>query len=394
MDFGGEAKKAFDAFDLDTRRHASKVLEFLSAGFTITWFGTATNQKVWIALLKPHDNVAEYFNLQKEYVLIGHTFPADFQQRTLLARPPDKIAFRIDTRIRFVASGAPMMRAVCAAWAAEHRMSIFPLDLSQDLPEKNQSAALYKTLSESLWLRDVFDDPEPVTDPAEFFGREKAVQHVVTKVYLGQLVAVFGLRKIGKTSLLRRTRDLLSSDVASLSVTALVQCNATRIRSGRWHVVVGDLIDSWAAALNERAARHEKPFSVRVGKVASLLRPDRPSATDAQVADAFQKDAEKLRRTALSVARTEGLSQIRFVAFFDEVDEIYPQRADAGYWRDDYFALWNALQTLKRGLDDTREVVYILGGVNPSGVESGSLWRKAESVVRNERTLPDAVNSR
>ena len=328
---------------------------------------------MWVALIKPHEHIGDYFTLPMEYVLIGHGFPNDFQQRTLLAEPPQDIAYRADDRVRFVASAAPMMKAACAAWATQRRIAVVPLDPSRDFASGAGAAQLYELLSTSLWRRDVFDDPEPVANAAEFFGRELTVQQIVTKTYLGQLSAIFGLRKIGKTSLIRRVRELLESDESSLSATAFVQCNATRIKAGRWFVVLLDLLEGWSSAINHRAAAAGSKSQAKAVKLPALFANGKPTPTDALIADAFQKDVEKLLKAARTVASQSEAAHVRLVALFDEADELYPHRSNAGNWRDDYFALWNTLQTLKRGGDDPREIVYILGGVNPAGVEAGSL---------------------
>jgi hypothetical protein len=372
IDFGGEARHLYESASKQVQTDAAPILEFLSRGFTITWF-REHRPRVWVALVKPHDHVADYFTLPKEYVLIGHGFPNDFQQRTLLAEPPQDVAYRVDDRVRFVASAAPMMRAACAAWATQRRIAVVPLDPARDFTPDSGTAQLYELLATSLWRRDVFDDPEPVANAAEFFGRELIVQQIVTKTYLGQLSAIFGLRKIGKTSLIRRVRDLLDSDRSSLSATALVQCNATRVKAGRWFVVLLDLLEGWASAINHRAAEVGSKSQARAAKLPALFGSGKPMPTDALIADAFQKDVEKLLKAARTVATHAEASHVRLVALFDEADELYPQRTDAGYWREDYFALWNSLQTLKRGGDDPSEVVYILGGVNPAGVEAGAL---------------------
>lgn len=198
ISFGGDASHLYEEASRQTKADAAPVLDYLSTGFTVTWF-REHERRVWIALLKPQPNISDYFTLPLEYVLIGHGHPHDFQQRTLLAEPPEDIAYRVDGRVRFVASGASMMKAACAAWATERRIAVVPIDTGRDIVPGAGAQQLYELLANSLWRRDVFDEPEPVTDPAEFFGRELTVSELVTKTYLGQLSAIFGLRKIGKT---------------------------------------------------------------------------------------------------------------------------------------------------------------------------------------------------
>src|SRR5207247_5889319 len=133
-------------------------------------------------------------------------------------------AYRLDTRVRFVASPAQLLKASCAAWAQQRRIAVVPIDAKAAASSDDPRAELFALLSQALWRRDVFDDPEPVTNPAEFFGRELYVQELVTRVLLGQPSAVFGLRRIGKTSLLGRVRELLDSDRSTVNVTAFLRC--------------------------------------------------------------------------------------------------------------------------------------------------------------------------
>jgi hypothetical protein len=369
--FQADAKSSFDRASQPTQIDAAPILEFLSLGFGVTWFHER-GYRLWMALLKPSLRITEHFGLGMEYVVIGHGFPNDFQQRTLLAEPPSDIQYRVDARIRFVASAAPLMRATCASWAAKTKVVVIPVDASV-VGSDHPAERLYEILSTSLWRRDVFDDSEPVTDPAEFFGRQQYVQELATKAFLGQPVALFGLRKIGKSSLLQRVKSLLDVDRTHIVATTMLQCNSTRLKAGHWWTVLNDLINGWATAIETRAAVEQSNVKPRVSKLAELIREKKRLADPASVADAFEWDFGKLLKAARQIAERKGLEDVRLVSVFDEADLLYPQLANAGAWRQEYFYLWNTLQSVKRGLDDPEQFTYILGGVNPSGVESGSL---------------------
>src|SRR5216684_3472971 len=125
--WGSDAKASFDRASRATQIDAEPVLLFLSSGFFINWF-RETAHRIWMAFIKPTQQLAQHFSLSMEYAVIGHGFPTDFQQRTLLDDPPRGEAYRIDPRIRFIASAAPLMRASCAAWAAQKRIAVIPLD--------------------------------------------------------------------------------------------------------------------------------------------------------------------------------------------------------------------------------------------------------------------------
>jgi len=185
---------------------------------------------------------------------------------------------------------------------------------------------------------------------------------------------VFGLRKIGKTSLLGRVQDLLDSDTSSgVNVTAFLRCNAARLRGGRWFAVVSDLIAQWTKRINDIAVNQGSKTQVRELRLPAVLATGRPAPTDSAVGEAFEKDVAKLMKAGRSLADARS---IRFIAIFDEADRLYPSAPDAGWWKGDYFSLWDTLQSLRAGLDDPAELVYFLGGVNPSGVEAGSLVQR------------------
>lgn len=373
IDISPEARVLFDHSQDQTRQDAAPVFEFLSAAFRITWF-RESGPRLYLAILKPKEPVASHFALDHEYFLVGHGFPADFHQRTLLAEPPREETYRLDSRIRFVASPAPTMRTACAAWAAQRRIAVIPIDVGPLLAagSHDRVEALLKLLGQSLWRRDVFDDSEPITDPAEFFGRELPVQELLTRTTLGQPTAVFGLRKIGKSSLLKRVQQLLAGDPAMVVASAFIQCNAARFRSGRWWNVLQEVQSQWLTALAGCAKASGSSVQPAAKKLSQLLR-DGAVPEDSKVGEAFERDFDKLLRAGRQIAADSRGRGVRFVAIFDEVDSVYPKGSAPDYWTSDYFTLWDSLQSLKRGLDDPSELVYVLGGVNPAPVERGSL---------------------
>jgi hypothetical protein len=227
---------------------ADPILELLSTGFQVTWFQQPSHQLIWHVLLKPHPSIRDQFGLTREYFLIGHGYANDFHQRTLLADPPKDLAFRVDRRVRFVSSSSPLMKDAVASWATERKISIVPIAMTAPQPGAQVDAArrdLYALLQTALWRRDLFDDSEPVRNTSEFFGRENDVDEILGKTLQGQPVALLGLRKIGKSSLLGRVQDLLDEHPSAMILTAFLRCNATRIKSGRWWTLLDLLLREW-----------------------------------------------------------------------------------------------------------------------------------------------------
>lgn len=369
-----DARPYFDRANARVKEAARPILQLLSAGFLVTWFWP--DERNWRAILKPDEVVGRQFGLTKEYFLIGHGFTGDFHQTTLLAEPPDnpELQARLDSGIRFVASPSNAMEEACAGWANDKRITIVPISEAKArraIAEDVTQEELFGLLRGSLWRRDWFDDSEPIRVPSEFFGREQYVDALRAKIIDGHPAGLFGLRKIGKSSLLRRAQDVLLANPQRLTLTAFIQCNATKIKAGRWWYALHQLIQEWTRAIADAA--EEEPVSVKAGRMTTLINEGRRLAEPGAVAAAFEGDFHGILKAAASLAARKGRDSLRVVAFFDEADSVYPHIPDAGSWKEDFFFLWNTLQTIKRGLEDPRQLVYLLGGVNPSGVELGVL---------------------
>lgn len=70
----------------------------------------------------------------------------------------------------------------------------------------NPSVAFRQLLQEKLFARDAFDRTGPV-EGKEFFGRKDVVADLLEQIARGASVGLYGLRKIGKTSILRNLSE-------------------------------------------------------------------------------------------------------------------------------------------------------------------------------------------
>jgi hypothetical protein len=382
MQLNYKAEESHERCSDATKEVAHPILEALSSGFRITWF-REVEPKIWTAVLKPHDKVSEQFGLRQEYFLIGNGYRNDFHQKTLKIQIPPDLTERIDDSLRFVASDAPIADAFCVAWAQKIKSTVVVLSLNRLRGPSGKDDRLFQLLSKTLWRHDYFAESEPVRDPSEFFGRQAAVGELLAKLMSGSPTAVFGLRKIGKSSLLGRVESLLRDDISAVSAIAFMQGNATRLKSGRlWHFLQ-DLISIWVADLQSRAnstGSNIRPKAARVGDFVAKGKTD-----ELQLARAFEGDVQALLKTAGALARESSADQSRLVLILDECDHLYRTNTDSGYWAQDFFVLWNALQSIKRSLPDPSQLVFCLSGVNPAGVEQGALNGKPNPLFECDR---------
>lgn len=376
-----EAQSAFDSATQVTKDSATAALELFSSCFQINWF-RETGPNLWLAVVKPFAATAEHFGLGHEYFVIGNGYPDDFHQRTLKAEPPVKLVDRLDMTIRFVAANAPRAEAFCAAWAQKNKATAIVIH-TENVSKIPSVDLMYQLLSASLWRRDYFAEAEPVREPSEFFGREVVVNELFTKILLGNPFAIFGLRKIGKSSLLGRLEDLIEQDESAIGVTAFLIGNSTRLKGGRWWDAAADAIAAWQGKLQRFATKRGSKVHAKAERLTDAIQ--KKESDSRRLAVALEKDIGSLLKAAKALAKETGRDDVRLVLILDECDHFYPHLIDSGHWRTDFFVFWNALQGIKRSLESPEEFVYVLGGVNPSGVEQGSLLSQANPLYETQR---------
>jgi len=382
INFHRDARPAFDTAQDITRDGATPVLELLSEGFQVTWF-RESSLNVWLAIVKPSVEVADHFGLRQECFVIGNGYASDFHQRTLNLSPPANLTERLDGTVRLVASDAPIADAFCAAWAQKNKSTIVLICLQGSDTMPSAKERLYSLLSASLWRRDFFAEAEPVRNPSEFFGRQLVVNELLAKVMNGSPVAVFGLRKIGKSSLLGRLEDLLIDDDSAITATAFLRGNTTSLTAGRWWHLAQTLVQTWQSKLQQLAKNLESKVHAKAEKLNNLI--SKRTSDERLLADAFEKDITSLLKSARALRTATGRDSVRLIFILDECDYLYPHLAKDSFWRTDFFSFWNTLQSIKRGLDSPAELVYLLGGVNPSGVEQGALEDQPNPLYEMQR---------
>ncbi|RRR78296.1 MAG: helix-turn-helix domain-containing protein [Candidatus Viridilinea halotolerans] len=103
---------------------------------------------------------------------------------------------------------------------SESSEAIVPIDdsLLQTRNSENVLDTLRDLLGQYLGQRDLYNSTGPVygVPGRRFFGRERQLVQLADDVYRGQFIGIYGLRKMGKTSLVYQLRDeKLSSDAVA-----------------------------------------------------------------------------------------------------------------------------------------------------------------------------------
>jgi serine/threonine-protein kinase len=205
--------RTFRLTDVPTR---GPILEAVrAAGFTVERIEEDLQQPdKWGLVLKPGRQVADLFRLDREVLLWCTNYPR-FQARDIedIRGVVTKLGVRLTRSfVILVSRYDPATRnALEAESALDTTIAHFSMaDLKQPRRDSGEST-LVRLLLDRLYTRDLYDLPVATTRGADFFGRRKAVDSITDELITGDAqIGVFGLRKVGKTSLANRVVDTVS----------------------------------------------------------------------------------------------------------------------------------------------------------------------------------------
>jgi len=233
-----------------------------------------------------------------------------------------------------VSAGRPSagtIELIMSTMIEQPRLRMFPLDertLRDAVAELRPRAMLAQLRSQWLLGEDLFDKKDPVLDPAEFFGRGQVLRTLVRKAHRGEVFGLFGIRKMGKTSLAHRLRGHLSDavvamvdlqEVSSSSCVALARLLCDRA------------LEDWRAKFPQIDPPELAPM------------PDDPDG-------AMVRLEENLRTLRAAILETHDISTLFFL--IDEIENLIPHQLGTGSFHEG-FAHYDRFFRLLRGLHQT-----------------------------------------
>ena len=298
--------------------------------------------EVFGLFIKPNQSAKRMFGLDREVLLWCSTF-ASFQARDVDAifKVMEEHGSRLSRQVAVLVTNYDRSERSALEYEANSDLSLVHLSL-RDF----RSAGLDSLLARHLFSRNLFDVSGAAVSAADFFGRRDLLDRLVSEIELGTSQAgVFGLRKVGKTSLLNRLSDRLRN-------------------SGK--VVVARLDLQWTTSINGRAeytlwamgesiyAAHRSVRSIKGFKLFGQF------ATFSEVSDAnaiwewFAHDIGKIAT----------VSRRRLCILVDEIERMYEIPSERGFVR-----FWRLL----RGLDQQYpgRLRFVIGGTSPQCAELG-----------------------
>ena len=119
--------------------------------------------------------------------------------------------------------------SIIHAWRGQLACEIIPLlsTILQKTLSTDDCERLLKELEEPYLARiDPYAESKPIHDPTWFYGRDELLKRLPAMLAQGQHVGIFGLRKVGKTSLINQLRQRFVT-----TPTVFIDCQAFSARA-------------------------------------------------------------------------------------------------------------------------------------------------------------------
>jgi photosystem II stability/assembly factor-like uncharacterized protein len=236
-------------------------------------------------------------------------------------------------------------------------LAIVPLDISlfgQIKPNRSANDILASEIDQATGQQNLYAISGPVSGDLSFFGREQVLQQVIDLLNAGQPAGIFGLRKVGKTSLIQR----LQGRLAQQRPIAMVDTQKSAQQRGIWSLYP-DIIAAFADHLQRYRPKIALP---------DLHLWSEPGPPSPEMADVFVQD---LRALHIAIGETD--KDARLLLIVDEVDRLLPTSGTPGY--EGFATLFGQLRAANQ---QARMLDFLVVGVDAT-VNRVERWRDRDN---------------
>jgi hypothetical protein len=288
-------------------------------------------------LLRPSNKIAQYFGFSRDLILVYAPYP-DLQARTVRAAAffaqEARIRERAERLVILLASDDPR----CETWIRDYVAAnpeshlLIPFYAEHLLRADSPAVYIINTLRKHLHAIDFFDDTLPLRRDTFFFGRSHVLMDLLSGLRNQVNRGLFGLRKIGKTSLLLKVEREFQRAGDGLALylncadPALAQCTAAT------------LLDKVANEIAQKNSVPRKDFNF------------------------LQHPSERFREACRLASRGRPIALL-----FDEIEHISFLSRQYVHWRTDFLVFWQAVRAAQQVV---RGLSIIICGVNASVCET------------------------
>lgn len=288
--------------------------------------------------------VQSILGIEREILILGNTY-TDQQARSLkfARRLIEESDGRLESTLCIIVHQDPRGNSKLKRWGRENGLAVIPVYTSSGVIPRDQE--LERLLSYEFFTQDPFDVTGPVANDAQFFGRRTEAQELARKLQSGQIRSCFGIRKIGKTSILHRVLAEIKENYSA--ITIFIDCQRDDV-----------------FGLNPASLLHSITQSLLVLKASGQFY----SEVNASPTTDGLADAAKHFQVALAQF------DVPVILAFDEIDYITPSNGSAAQWRTGFIEFWrNMRAAYHAAARDDRKVSLLVSGVS-------TRWFSVESI--------------
>lgn len=324
----------------------AEIISAFSALFTFNYNATRqyeTGEYV-VCIARGSKRVQSILGIDREVLVLGNTY-RDQQPRSLqfAKKIIAESEGRLETTVCVIVHPDPKGNIKLKRWGRENGIAIIPVYSASGILPRGQE--LERLLSFEFFTQDPFDITGPVANDAQFFGRRSEAQELARKLQSGQIRSCFGIRKIGKTSILHRILGEIKENYDS--VTIFIDCQ----RDDVFALSASGLLESISATL-KNLQRSGQSYAEVDAISSGIAMP--------QAAQNFQ---DQLAQFSVPV-----------IIAFDEIDYITPTNLAAPQWREGFIEFWRNMRAAYHAAARAdRKVSLLISGVS-------SRWFSVESI--------------
>lgn len=314
-----------------------------------------------IVLVRLSPSLEQTFGLTREILVYYSPFD-DLQGRTfaevkrLTRRGGLEIEREITTDTAFLWGPDPRLADKLDEWSSSE-FTVIPLSLPNDGTGPSRADRLLQIISRRVFTRDLFEETGSVVGN-KFFGRQRLLQALEEDVVQGRSFGLFGLRKTGKTSVMKQLLQRLEARNPDTTVTIVRDLETLPSpTSGAAQELLKDLRDELRTVLQTKGYRNLELVEL----------PDPFSVSD-------------FRRAVVRLIRKIDEPDLRIVVALDEVEYLCPpdmldERLPAAEGTAQLLGTLRALQ------QETNQLSFVFSGVTSGIVERASLFGRPNPLL-------------
>lgn len=349
-------QRAIQAFVDSTQLRSQISSTVRRAGFTISQY-LEYNTSLWGLYLKPNRVLKETLGINQE-ILFWVSEYAEFQAKSLRQATEiiEQNQPRLSDDFAIIVTGDDTTTEQVEQMSLRSQQyfcgfSVVEMRAIAALPPKRFVLAMQK----QFFVKDLYNVTNVITKRRAFFGRDALVRQIQNTLLEGAShCAIFGIRKMGKTSLLFRViEEIRRNRGVSIAHLDMQRVDAVRPTAGYFLYSLGQQLFDGNAAI--RAVDGLKLFGQHDRFPVSI--------DDETLFEDFDHDIRTVIRE----------SDQKCVLMIDEIELMSPTTKGSG-WGNDFVRAWRLL----RGIDQTDpgRLRFLITGTNPQCIEANTLSGK------------------